>query len=552
MAKAKTNLSKRLLAALLSVLMVFSVIPFSATMVLAATDEHPDAVTLTVKDEAGNFIENAEVAFTIDSQTNGDLWKSETKQTDANGCVELLPTADFIADDLTLTATVSKEGFETNETLVDAAITSDDQNFEVKLISKMPTGITAVGRTITYDPALKDIPAVDVQGVNTDTDTVTYTMDGVDLGTEVPTVTNVKRDAGGNVVPYVITVKVVREGKELPFESGEIYTYVNPADIQVDFSANESLPYNEEEQELVTVQGAENIPDGSKVTWYLNGQVYSESIQEVPKAKTVGEYTVRLVIAGNLNYEVFDKEGTSKIAATEIEGLSAQLALGLVYNGSEQELLKKDEVTGQYVSGLKDRDTVYFMVGNSAEEVENSNAWVELTADNVPVGENAGEYFVRIKVERTNYNPTEIELNPATVTIAKANPNFEFENENLPANVVGKYSEIQTEVDFAAADSSQTGGKISYAVTFANAADMQNQNIDDYATIDENGLLTLKKQTVDLVVTATLAETDNYNSVTLTHNLSVTVYPDNQGDFINLGEENEQNIRWVSRFRPIR
>lgn len=540
MAKAKTNLSKRLLAALLSVVMVFSVIPFSATMALAATDEHPDAVTLTVKDEAGNFIENADVAFTIDSQTNGDLWKSETKQTDKNGCVELLPTADFIADDLTLTATVSKEGFETNETLVDMAITSDDQNFEVVLISKMPTGITAVGRTITYDPALKDIPAVDVQGVNTDTDTVTYTMDGVDLGTEVPTVTNVKRDADGNVVPYVITVKVEREDKELPFESGEIYTYVNPADIQVDFSANEPLPYNEEEQELVTVEGAENIPDGSKVTWYLNGQVYSENIQEVPKAKAVGEYTVRLVIAGNPNYEVFDKEGTSKIAATEIEGLSAQLASGLVYNGSEQELLKKDEVTGQFVSGLKDGDTVYFMVGKSAEEIENSNDWVALTADNVPVGENAGEYFVRIKVERTNYNPTEIELNPATVTIAKANPNFEFENENLPQEITGKHSEIQAEVNFAAADNSQTGGTISYAIAFADAEAMQNQNIDDYATIDENGLVTLKKQTVDLIVTATLAETDNYNSVTLTHNLSVIVHPDNQGDFILLDEEEVQ------------
>lgn len=540
MAKAKTNLSKRLLAALLSVVMVFSVIPFSATMALAATDEHPDAVTLTVKDEAGNFIENADVAFTIDSQTNGDLWKSETKQTDKNGCVELLPTADFIADDLTLTATVSKEGFETNETLVDMAITSDDQNFEVVLISKMPTGITAVGRTITYDPALKDIPAVDVQGVNTDTDTVTYTMDGVDLGTEVPTVTNVKRDADGNVVPYVIIVKVEREDKELPFESGEIYTYVNPADIQVDFSANEPLPYNEEEQELVTVEGAENIPDGSKVTWYLNGQVYSENIQEVPKAKAVGEYTVRLVIAGNPNYEVFDKEGTSKIAATEIEGLSAQLASGLVYNGSEQELLKKDEVTGQFVSGLKDGDTVYFMVGKSAEEIENSNDWVALTADNVPVGENAGEYFVRIKVERTNYNPTEIELNPATVTIAKANPNFEFENENLPQEITGKHSEIQAEVNFAAADNSQTGGTISYAIAFADAEAMQNQNIDDYATIDENGLVTLKKQTVDLIVTATLAETDNYNSVTLTHNLSVIVHPDNQGDFILLDEEEVQ------------
>lgn len=111
MAKAKTHLSKRLIAALLSVLMLLSILPLSATTAFAATD----AVTLTVKDENGSSIEDAEVTFTIDSKTNGDSWKSETNQTDEYGCVEILSKADFIADDLTLTATVSKEGFETNE-----------------------------------------------------------------------------------------------------------------------------------------------------------------------------------------------------------------------------------------------------------------------------------------------------------------------------------------------------------------------------------------------------------------------------------------------------
>lgn len=97
MAKAKTSLSKRLMASLLSVLMVFSIVPFSATPVLAATAEHPDAVTLTVKDENGSPVKDAEVAFSVDSVTNGDAWKSETKQSDEYGCVEILPKADFIA-----------------------------------------------------------------------------------------------------------------------------------------------------------------------------------------------------------------------------------------------------------------------------------------------------------------------------------------------------------------------------------------------------------------------------------------------------------------------
>ena len=172
MAKAKTNLSKRLIAALLSVLMLLSIVPFSATTALAATDEHPDAVTITVKDENGSFIEDAEVTFTIDSKTNGDSWKSETNQTDEYGCVEILSKADFIADDLTLTATVSKEGFETNETISDAAITSDDQNFEVVLISTAINDVTIEGKTLTYNGATQEL--VSITGLQ-DTDTVSYT-----------------------------------------------------------------------------------------------------------------------------------------------------------------------------------------------------------------------------------------------------------------------------------------------------------------------------------------------------------------------------------------
>lgn len=539
MAKAKTNLSKRLLAALLSVLMVFSVIPFSATMALAATDEHPDAVTLTVKDEAGNFIENAEVAFTIDSQTNGDLWKSETKQTDENGCVELLPTADFIADDLTLIATVSKEGFETNTTLTEAAITSDDQNFEVVLISTTIDDVNIEGKILTYNGAPQEL--VSITGLQGG-DTVNYGTlpNGVTLNSE-------GKPVATNAGTYSLTVTVKRDGKTDLVKT--VTTTVDKAKLPVKLEAK-TVSYNETEQELVTVDG---LQIGDYVLWTVDGTSITADFVEItdlsdvgiPTAMAVNEnpgYEVNLQVKRGDNYEVFNASVTVKMLRGELnlEGLTVD-GLKSVYKVDE----KGNPVAQNAVIVTPESGHPYTLMYqlDDGDLTIDENGWI----DEIPTVTNAGSYIVWVKAVKDGYNESEVPVNPAAgvvapynVYIAKANPNFEFENENLPANVVGKYSEIQTEVDFVAADSSQTGGKISYAVAFANAADMQNQNIDDYATIDENGLLKLKKQIVDLVVTATLAETDNYNSVTLTHNLSVTVYPDNQGDFINLGEENEQ------------
>ena len=87
MAKAKTTFSKRFLAVVLSVLMVFTALPFSMTTALAATKQHPDAVTITVKDENGEPLEGADVTFTIDSVTNGDEWKKGTEKTDRKSVV---------------------------------------------------------------------------------------------------------------------------------------------------------------------------------------------------------------------------------------------------------------------------------------------------------------------------------------------------------------------------------------------------------------------------------------------------------------------------------
>lgn len=534
MAKAKTNLSKRLIASLLSVLMVLSIVPVSATTALAATDEHPDAVTITVKDENGNSIENADVAFTIDSQTNGDSWKSETNlTTDGYGCVEILSKADFIADDLTLTATVSKDGFETNETIAKTAITSDVQNFEVVLISKIPTGITVTGRTILYNPDQKDIPAVNVQGVNPETDTVTYTMDGVDLGTEEPKVTNVKRDAGGNVVPYVITVKVEREGKELPFESGEIDTYVNPADIKVDFIAK-NPGYNETEQELVTVEGAEDIPDGSSVTWYLGENEYSSDINSVPMAMAVGPYKVRLTIQGNPNYSTLD-------ITKEVSVIKGELNLdGLTVKGlkSKYKVDENGPVAQEAVIVTPESGHLYTLMYqlDDGDLTPDDNAW----RTDIPTVTDAGSYIVWVKAVKDGYNESDVPVNPAAgavapynVCIDRAEQTFNFSKYDAMKNDANPETiEIKGTIpygktyDFSATDDAAlAGGTIVYEIV----ADEQ------VAEISANGTLTVNRPG-NITVIAKLSGNNNYNECEIKYYLVITGAVSTKGDFIKFAE----------------
>lgn len=540
MAKTKTTFSKRFLAVVLSVLMVFTALPFSMTTALAATEQHPDAVTITVKDETREPLEGADVIFTIDSAANGDEWKKGTEKTDSDGCVEVLPKADFVADDMTITASVSKDKFETNDTaIVDLAIDSDDQDFEVVLNSTTINDVTIEGKTLTYNGAEQEIVSI----------TGRQDEDTVDYGTLPAGVTLNEhgKPVATNAGTYSLTVTVKRDGKTDLVET--VTTTIDKAKLSVKLEAK-TVSYNETEQELVTVDG---LQIGDSILWKVDGTSVTDDFVEItdlsnigiPTAMAVNEnpgYEVNLQVKRGDNYEVFNASVTVKMYRGELdlEGLTVD-GLDSVYKVDE----KGNPVAQNAVIVTPESGHPYTLMYqlNDGDQMPDDNAWVT----DIPTVTNAGSYIVWVKAVKDGYNDSDVPVNPAAgavapynVYIAKAEPDFEFKSENLPQEITGKHSEIQTEVNFAAADNSQTGGTISYAIAFADAEAMQNQNIDDYATIDENGLVTLKKQTVDLIVTATLAETDNYNSVTLTHNLSVIVHPDNQGDFILLDEEEVQ------------
>lgn len=91
MSNVKRKASHRLLAALLSIAMVFSMIPFSM-VAYAATTSHPDAVTVTVVDDVtGEPIEDAKVTYVIyDNDLGSDVMGNDDVPTDANGEVVVL------------------------------------------------------------------------------------------------------------------------------------------------------------------------------------------------------------------------------------------------------------------------------------------------------------------------------------------------------------------------------------------------------------------------------------------------------------------------------
>lgn len=483
MAKAKTTFSKRFLAVVLSVLMVFTALPFSMTTALAATKQHPDAVTITVKDENGEPLEGADVTFTIDSVTNGDEWKKGTEKTDSDGCVEVLPKADFVADDMTITASVSKDKFATNDTaIVDLAIDADDQNFDVELISTTINDVTIEGKKLTYNGNEQELVSVtEIAG-----DTVEYaSLEGEftlnDNGKPVAT----------NAGTYKIEVTVSRDGKDDLVTT--VTTVISPANIEgIDITPVTGLKYNETNQALVTLKGS--FADGDVVTWNVNG--IDEDSRNVPERMAVGSYTVKLTIDRGSNYNKFEKTVTVDIALGEIDLGDLKIeANDRVYDTTEQELLKVTK-TGDYTLEYSD---------------DNQATWIQNT---IPVATDAGEYVIYVKATKDNYSDKETPAFPITVTISKAEQSLQFVNQ-VPAEVtVDEITPENNVYDFSVIGENLSGKDVKY--------NLVNASSDKVASISADGQLTVAKAGI-VTVKATREGNDNYQAVDIYATVTVKV-----------------------------
>lgn len=500
MSNAKTSISRRFLAALLSFVLVLGLLPTSTFTAFAATAEHPDAITVSVTDQDGKALAGVTVAYSVSSTANGDDYASGTVTTDANGCVEVLAKDKYVADDLTLSATAALTDYvyaDGSGRIEGAAITSDTQDFVIQLRSTKIPGVTVAANSgLVYQKGTAQ-SLVTVAGINEQTDTVIYKIDGEDVAEP-------KRENAGT---YAVEVTVQRDGySDFVFSENVTIAKAEITDIVI---AEVTAPYNEKDQNIVALTG--KFLKDDDVHWYVNGSDTGSA--EIPQAIAVGKYAVRLTVNRGNNYELFDKTVNSEIVLGNIDlGDLKITANELTYNGNDQEAItvnNQGDYTLQYRLSETDTWKEYDKAGNS-----------------VPMVKNAGDYTVYIKAVKDSYNDKEYPEFPLNVHVEKAEQSLAF---NHYTGTTGT-DQISGEVpygktyDFAATDSkSLAGGSISYEIE---------TDEEGIASINaETGLLTVNYPGT-ITVKATLTGNDNYKDCVITYTLDVSGAVAAEGNYI--------------------
>ncbi len=349
---SKRNFRKRGLAFIMALLMIVSIFPSAGVTVSAQTDKHQGFVTITVTDAEGDAINGATVTYTIMEKENGtNNFETITNsgETDSYGTIEVLEASKY-CDDLTITASVSKEGYTTDTTTINEAdVTSDTQDFSVTLTAESEPdsqpdieGVSIEVLNTDYNGEAQNL--VSVSALTSDV-TVEYSTNGSDWVDVCPAETN----AG----EYPVYVKITKDGYST-YLSGEQTAKINKVDITgIDITAKEVEYKDATEQELVLMTGAFDEKD--TVTWYVNGK--STGSQDIPKQLAVGEYTVKLVVQRD-NYNDFEKTVTAKISNAKINlGDLKVTGLDGIYNGKAQEAVKVEN-QGDY--------TLYYQLDDGA------------------------------------------------------------------------------------------------------------------------------------------------------------------------------------------
>ncbi len=403
------------------------------------------------------------------------------------------------AEGMTISMEISQEGF--------GVKTVAEQPLEARMavtLRKLPEIQALDGVYNKLDQELVTVAGSEEAG-----DMIRYSADGVNWQENVPT--------GKAAGEYAVYVQVSRAGYK-PFESGELTAIIRKAVLNDVGAIPYSSDYDGKEHPALTFS---RLEDGDRVTctWLKGGTaadihfVYNgpDSVR-VPAFRNAGDYAVHVRVERD-NYEVYEEDFTAVVKAAPIQGLSATLRSGLVYDGQEQDLLEK-------INGLREGDRVYYALGPGDEP--QPTEWMELTEAQRPRACDAGSYRVRLKVERENYKDTEIELSPAKVCIAKAEPLLTFVEEPV-ADTVDFDRQGDNVYNFSVSCNELGPQDIMYTVE--NVAGEDQTDIADIASIvkrgENAGKLTIIRSGHIIRITASTAETDNYVSVSKSFVLSV-------------------------------
>lgn len=549
--KGKENhkIGSRVLAAVLSILMVLSLVPTSTWTVLAATPEYPETVTITVKDEAGQALSGATVDYKINSVINGEEYQKNTVLTDDNGVAAVLASGDYVENDLTICASISKDGYETDESIKDYAINASDENYDITLKSKMIEGITVTPVNAVYSEDESgnavEYEAVQVTGTQ-EGDTVTYCINNEEWGETVPTIS----EAGD----YQVKVTVKRNGYLDCVQ--EVTAQIEEAELEGLSVELYSGTYDEQEHDAVTK--IEGYKEGDEVSYKLSTSLdeleQKEWSKENPKVEDAGTYYVSVQLKRK-NYKTIEfqkQEIVIKQREIEAGGLIASLYSG-TYDKQKHKAVKE-------IKGLKQNDKVEYRLGKvkaleEAEQVE----WSDWSEEN-PKVEDAGTYIVDIRVTRKNYNQTEssIKFEPEKIVIAKADiTDFKFgaENENEIEKLgdTGEFYKGDLKSGnlfwFLAESQENPSIKVTYSVEYDDSVENykdENKDINEIVKINEGGWLHIKDMAegYNIRVIATATETANYNAKSIVCHITIPkeVDENKEGELITFASTEEDYI----------
>jgi len=280
MMNAKYNIAHRLLAALLSLVLVFGMLPEIAIPVSAISEE----VTIQVQNEDGEPLVGAKVQYTVSytpDEETGEVSVTGNAST-IDGGMASIAVSEYYPHAFRISGTVTMEGYESAS--FQASDPASDALIGVTL-KKIPPVIEDVTITPadswTYNGSEK--PLVAISGTQAG-DVVTYLLNSLPAD-GVPTA----KDAG----TYSVTVTVVREGHKDLVENFTVK--VDKADIEGVTLTPADLTYSEEEHTLAAVTGTEA---DDKVTWTVDGVETA-----VPTATNAGTYAVTVTVdrGGNFN-----------------------------------------------------------------------------------------------------------------------------------------------------------------------------------------------------------------------------------------------------------
>ena len=360
------------------------------------------------------------------------------------------------------------------------------------------TGITVHAASgLTYNGKLQKL-LKRIDGTESG-DTVEYKINDGEYSSDEPKATN----AG----EYKVSIRIRRSGYQ-DFTDEENVT-IAKADMDISNTPH-TLDYNGTTQELMDPSVVKAGPSNIRFQYSVND---GDPSAEIPKGTDAGSYRIHVTADGDDNYNSYDAYVDTSINAVSLTGLSATL-YGGTYDGKEHDA----------VTSVKIADGTDILSPDSGYAIRYIMDGKDY-GTTMPQVKDAGTYSIRISVEkRPNYLETDIaseNLTPAEIVVGKAKPELSW-NTDIPDG--SRVTGIGNTLDLHAVCSNTAATDDYSNVTYTVSNDSPDDGADanDLASIDGNGVLSLKKNGCNLLVTASCKGDANHEDADpITYGLTV-------------------------------